>query len=74
MAIQPRWNKMEAAILLEAVLNVENGLEKRKDAIVRVSATLRKMAKAQGVEIDDKYRNVNGITFQFQSMGYCALG
>lgn len=34
MAIQPRWNKMEAAILLEAVLNVENGLEKRKDAIV----------------------------------------
>ncbi len=73
MAIQLRWNKMEAAILLEAVLNVDNGLEKQKDAIVRVSATLRKMAKAQGVEIDDKYRNVNGITFQFRSMEYSAL-
>lgn len=74
MAIQPRWNKMEAAILLEAVLNVENGLEKRKAAIIRVSATLRKIAEVQGVEIDDKYRNVNGITFQFQSMECSALG
>lgn len=74
MAIQPRWNKMEAAILLEAVLNVENRLEKRQDAIVRVSATLRKMAETRGFEIDDKYRNVNGITFQFQSMEYSALG
>ena len=74
MAMQPRWNKIEATILLEAVLNVENGIEVRKDAILRVSDTLRKIAKAQGVEIDDKYRNVNGITFQFQSMEYSALG
>ena len=74
MAIQPRWNKVEAAILLEAVLNVENGLEERKQAIVRVSATLRKMAEKQGFEIDDKYRNVNGIIFQFQSMEFSALG
>lgn len=74
MATQPRWNKIEAAILLEAVLNVENGIETRKNAIVRVSGTLRSIAKAQGVEIDEKYRNVNGITFQFQSMEYSALG
>lgn len=74
MAIQPRWNKMEAAILLEAVLNVENRSEKRQDAIVRVSATLRKIAETRGFEIDDKYRNINGITFQFQSMEYSALG
>lgn len=74
MAIQPRWNKIEAAVLLEAVLNVENCLEKRQDAIVRVSATLRKMAETRGIKIDDKYRNINGITFQFQSMEYSALG
>lgn len=74
MAAQPCWSKIEAAVLLEAVLNVENGTEKRKDAIVRVSTTLRKMAVVQGASIDDKYRNINGITFQFQSMEYSAFG
>ena len=74
MATQPRWNKNEAAILLEAVMNVENGTEKRKDAIVRVSGILRKMAIAQNIIVDEKYRNVNGITFQFQSMEYSAFG
>ena len=74
MAAQPRWNIYEAAILLEAVLNVENGIEKRKDAIVRVSEILRKMALTQNINIDEKYRNVNGITFQFQSMEFSAFG
>ncbi len=73
MSIQPPWNEVEAAVLLEAVLNVENGKEQRKEAISRVSTTLRKMAITQGIEIDEKYRNVNGITFQFQSMEYSAF-
>lgn len=74
MTSQPRWNINEAAILLEAVLNVENGIEKRKDAIVRVSEILRKMALNQNISIDEKYRNVNGIIFQFQSMEFSAFG
>lgn len=74
MTAQPRWNISEAAILLEAVLNVENGIEKRKDAIERVSENLRKMALNQKINIDEKYRNVNGITFQFQSMEFSAFG
>lgn len=74
MAAQPRWNLNEAAILLEAVLNVENGIEKRNDAIVRVSKILRKMALNQKIIIDEKYRNINGITFQFQSMEFSTFG
>lgn len=74
MVVQPRWNIYEAAMLLEAVLSVENGIEKRKDAIVRVSESLRKMALTQNSNIDEKYRNVNGITFQFQSMEFSAFG
>lgn len=74
MVAQPRWNIYEAAMLLNAVLNVENGIEKRKDAIVRVSKSLRKMALTQNINIDEKYRNVNGITFQFQSMEFSAFG
>lgn len=71
---QPEWNKYEAAILLEAVNNVYRGKESRKDAVKRVSSLLRQMAINQGKEIDDIYRNINGISFQFQSMENAAFG
>ena len=67
MVVQPRWNIYEAAMLLEAVINVENGIEKRKDAIVRVSESLRKMALTQNTNIDEKYRNVIPLTFLYFS-------
>ncbi|MBQ8803652.1 MAG: hypothetical protein IJZ53_08475 [Tyzzerella sp.] len=72
--MQPKWNKYEAAILLEAVIRVENKQEGRKEAIRRVSNMLRKMAISHGENIDEIYRNINGITFQFQSMEYSAFG
>ena len=71
---QPRWDIYEAAILLEAVLNVDAQKETRRDAIKRVSSTLRKLAKQRGLDIDDTFRNENGITFQFQSMEFSAFG
>lgn len=71
---QPRWDLYESAILLEAVQNVEAGIESKNDAIKRVSSMLRRMATNRGLIIDDTFRNVNGITFQFQSMEYSAYG
>ena len=71
---QPTWDIYEAALLLEAVLNVESGKEKKKKAIERVSSSLRCMAINKGLSIDSTYRNINGITFQFQSMEYSAFG
>ena len=38
------WDKYEAAILLEAVLRIENKEESKNDAIERVSRQLRSMA------------------------------
>lgn len=72
--IQPKWDKYEAVLLLEAVLNVNSGKEERNEAIKRISLTLRKLAVNRGLSIDDTYRNVNGISFQFQSMEFSALG
>lgn len=74
MNTQPQWNIFESALLLEAVLNVESGNENKKEAIKRLSFTLRTIAKNKGLQIDEVYRNVNGITFQFQSMEYSAFG
>ncbi len=71
---QPKWDIYEAAILLEAVLNVEDGKEAKKDAIERVSVELRQIAIAKGLSIDETYRNINGISFQYQSMEFSALG
>ena len=65
---QAPWNKYEAVILLQGVLDVQSGKLSRMDAIKEVSARLRKMALNSGIEIDDTYRNVNGISFQMCSM------
>ena len=71
---QPKWDIFEAAILLEAVLNVDAKTESKKDAIKRVSSTLRRMAINKGRNIDGTFRNLNGITFQFQSMEFSLYG
>lgn len=66
--LQPKWDKYEAALLLEAVFNVECGKEKRGEAIKRISSTLRKLALVRGLSIDDTYRNINGISMQMAAM------
>ena len=68
MPKQNKWDKYEAAILLEAVLNIEYNIENRNDAIERVSKHLRTMAQYRGFAIDDTYRNVNGISMQMVAM------
>ena len=68
MAKRKIWDKYEAAILLEAVLNIENNTEKRSEAIERVSKQLRSMAQNQGLSIDSTYRNANGISMQMVAM------
>lgn len=71
---QPKWDIFEAVILLEAVLNVNAKTENKKEAIKRVSTALRSMAINKGRNIDGTFRNLNGITFQFQSMEFSLLG
>lgn len=68
------WSVHEAVILLDEYLKVSLKQKERKKAIAEVSAKLRQMAKNQGLEIDDVYRNVNGITFQMASMESAYVG
>ncbi|SEG30189.1 hypothetical protein SAMN04487934_11449 [Eubacterium ruminantium] len=71
---QRPWDKHEATILLEAVIRVHSGEIDRNKAIIEVSDLLRKTAQMAGVEIDDVYRNVAGITFQMYSMESAYFG
>ena len=71
---QPPWDKYEAAILLEGLLAFMKGELIRSDAIKAVSRDLRAMALHRGMEVDEVYRNTNGISFQMKSMESAYLG
>ena len=71
---QMSWDKYEAAILLEGLLASMKRELTRSDAIKAVSRDLRAMALHRGMEVDEVYRNTNGISFQMKSMESAYLG
>lgn len=68
MVRQIPFTKYEAALLLDAYLKVLSGELSRMDSVKVCSQLLRSMAVNSGIEIDDVYRNENGISFQMASM------
>lgn len=68
MAIRIPWNKFEAVLLLDACLKIKQGNISRKEAISMVSKKLRQNASLAGLEIDDIFRNENGISMQLSLM------
>ena len=67
MAVKIPWDKYEAIILLEAWLQVQSSIPKMW-VVNLVSYRLRLKAIKQSIEIDEIFRNTNGIKFQMQSM------
>ena len=74
MVRQPRWDQYEAALLLDYCVGVEEKKISKVDAVEAVSELLRARARAKGIQIDDTFRNINGITMQLASMRNCCLG
>ena len=70
---QKPWDRYEAALLLSYCLKIEAGDIPRKEAVDIVSNTLRKRAEVQGVEIDETFRNTNGISMQMSAIRNCYL-
>lgn len=64
MAQRVPWDMSEAVIMLNALIAAREGRISRKDAIESVSSELRARAKRNGIEVDDIFRNVNGIKLQ----------
>jgi len=65
---QPKWDIYEAVILLDGYLEAQQGSQPKSHIVKRISADLRRMALNRGIQIDDVYRNENGISYQIQSM------
>lgn len=70
----PLWNAHEAIILLDAFISIRAGLLSRMDAVKKVSSDLRKIALNQGLEIDQTFRNENGISLQIHNMELAFYG
>ena len=68
MALRIPWDVYETAILIDACVRVQNNEIDRWDAVTEVSTLLRRRAVNLGINIDDIYRNTNGISMQMISI------
>lgn len=64
MILQKTWDKYEVALLIECYENIKNG-EDQKNALMQLSKDLRNMAILAGKNIDERYRNYNGMVWQY---------
>lgn len=71
---QKAWDEYESAFLLSYALKVIAGEIPKQEAVSTVSKKLRERAISQGLVIDAKFRNENGISLQLGSMIDCYLG
>ena len=71
---QKPWDRYEVAFLLNYFLKTEAGDVSRKEAVEIVSNTLRKRAIARGIELDETFRNRNGISMQMSAIRNCYFG
>ena len=67
MPRQVPFTEYEAELLLDAYLKTLSGEKERMESVRDCSLQLRQMALNAGSEIDDIYRNVNGISFQMRA-------
>ena len=64
---QPPWDKYEAALLVEAYWKIQEDHSQKKSIVSVLSSSLRARA---GFEIDDTFRNENGINMRLGEIDY----
>lgn len=67
---QPIWSSFEVALLIDAYWRIENGQITKKQAVSEISSLFRQYAVKQGIDIDETYRNENGISMRFEELRY----
>ena len=68
MAMRLEWDKFEVALLIDACEQVLHNRIARSEAVSTLSSVLRTRAIRNGVEIDEVFRNENGISLQMTKM------
>ena len=63
---QKIWDKYEVALLIETYQNIKQERVGKNAALIMLSQSLRKMAHNEGLEIDEIFRNLNGMQWQLE--------
>ena len=66
MSLHSPWTMYEVALLIECYVNVNERGADLDTELKTLSVDLRNMAINSGKEIDDVYRNLNGMQWQYQ--------
>lgn len=65
MPQQKKWNEYEVALLIEVYIKVTTQGAELKSELEDLSVSLRNMAILAGEQIDNTYRNLNGMQWQY---------
>lgn len=70
MAVRIGWDEYEVALLIDACNKIRDKKIDKAECVHKLSNLLRQRAKANGINIDEIFRNENGITLQMTKMEY----
>ena len=68
------WDKKEISLLIKAYFDIRRKPSDKEQLISELSVNLRKYALNLGYDIDEKHRNINGITMCLQMIGHLVTG
>ena len=64
------WDQYETALLIDTFWEIEKSPSRKQELIKGLSEALRQKAINSGLTIDEKFRNVNGITMQLSPIAH----
>ena len=64
------WDKEEAALLVDTYRRIEATPSQKNELLHQLSDVLRKRAVSKGLEIDERFRNFNGMKLQYELLRY----
>ena len=70
MAGRITWDEYETALLIDTFWEIEKDPNRRRELIKGLSDALRQKGINSGIMIDEKFRNVNGITMQLSPIAH----
>lgn len=69
-----KWDEHEAALIVEMYYSVKEGKISRVEGASVISDRLRRYGLIRKIEVDDKFRNLNGILMQLNAVEYADTG
>lgn len=70
MTVRIGWDEYEVALLIDACNRIRDNKIDKAECVHKLSNSLRQRAKANGINIDEVFRNENGIALQMTKMEY----